>query len=114
MVRIGGMPSSYNVHAFFEFLVSILRVQGKLFSYGIYITASTDRTVGRLLDAHFVLSGSPSHPLLGSFRAQDHAAGAAFGRVGALAGTRGEGVMTTKTTLNIPRRPLEMLMFLRM
>ena len=81
----------------------IPRAMHHLAGYGIFVTASMDRMVGRVLDALFRMQGVQSAGLVGPFDERCHAAAARFCRVGPLA----NAVRATVRTLQSDDIPIE-------
>ena len=63
----------------------VLRALEFLAGYGLFITASMDRTVGRILDSVYSLQGTVPANMVGLFDARKFNASAKFCRVGKLA-----------------------------
>ena len=63
----------------------VCRALSFLSSYGIHITASTDRLVGRILDELHLLRGFRCLSLVSPYNSQDEAIGRSFCRVGPIA-----------------------------
>ena len=75
-----------------------------LSGYGIYLTVSTDKLVGRMLDNYAARHKVRGHPLIGSFNAQAFARAQKYCRVGAVANTIRLAIKMLRSRGSLPYR----------